>query len=290
MGTGSALGDLYQSQANSFINSQSSTLSPAQMAALGMSNNTGSIYMGKGTPAYKEYTKGYAPTIPAEDKYLSYEEALNLPTTWSQKELDKFVVDGTMKKIPGFSANMGIDEVLAKWEDWVNLSQAQGARGNKMSPMDIYNSYVSREGATYKQGNWLYDAATHTPIKYVGPLSKTTTNTNVQEMSREDALALAKTTMAQMYGRSPTNTEVGSFLAALNSQARGTPQKTTTTTTINPETGEAENTSSVTTGGVSAAGQAALLEEKMKGTAEHAEYASSTTYYDAMMQLFSRGY
>lgn len=253
---------------------------------------TGRVYMGMGAAKYTAGPMAGAP-LPGggqAPQFLSYQDAVNAPLSWDQSTLDKFIVDGTMKKIPGFSSNMGIDEVLAKWDDWVNLSMQQQARGNNMSPMDVFNSYKSREGALVRRGNWMYDAATGTPVKYVGPTSKTTTNTTVNEMSREDALALTKNAMAQMLGRGPTSQEVMQYMNILNGQARANPQVTTTTQQIDPETGEVTNTSSVSKGGISSAGLQAAAEEKMKGTAEHKEYAATTTYYDAFMQLLSRGY
>lgn len=250
----------------------------------------GMAFMGWNTSGGK-YTAGPMAGAPIQTpNYLTYDEAKNAPMSWDQKTLDKFIVDGTMKKIPGFSANMGIDEVMDKWDDWVKLSIEQVARGNNMSPWDFFNSYKSREGALVRRGNWMYDAATGTPVKYVGPTSKTTTNTTINEMSREDALALTKTAMASMLGRGPTSEEVMSYMNILNGKARANPQVTTTTQQIDPETGEVTNTSSVSKGGISAAGLQAAAEEKMKGTAEHKEYAATTTYYDAFMQLLTRGY
>lgn len=271
-------------QGQDFAMNAQSTTAPA---VVGVSKGA---YMGSKPGVYTAGPMTGAPTGQMVPQFMSYQDARNVPMSWDQKTLDKFIIDGTMKKIPGFSANMGIDQVMSAWDDWVKLSMEQVRRGNNVSPMDFFNSYRSREGALVRRGNWMYDMATNTPVKYVGPTSKTSTSTTINELSREDALALTKTAMAQMLGRGPTAEEVNTYMNIMNGVAKKNPSVTTTTQQIDPETGEVTNTSSVSRGGISSAGMQAAAEEKMKGSAEHKEYAATTTYYQAMMQLLTRGY
>jgi hypothetical protein len=256
----------------------------------------GNIYMGRvpGMPttlSNKGYARVEAPLKQTDIKnYMSLSDARVMPYNWSDKEREDFIHSGIMRKIPGFNENMGLPDILSQWDDWIKLSSDLGKQGIEMSPFDIMNTYKSREGQTYKKGNWEYDAVTDQPVKYVGPLTKTDTQTRVDLSTREDALALAKTSMAQMLGRSPTTNELTNYLNLLNGFEREHPTTSTTTSTISPETGEVVSSATQTQGGVTGAGRQALLEEKMGMTPEHASYAASTTYFSAMMQELMRGY
>lgn len=256
------------------------------------------VYMGKtsGRPkkgfAPGEVVPGIAgPTEPPQiDKYLNSAEAGIQPYHWSEQEKSDFIHAGIIRKLPGFSENMGLPDILSEWGKLIGYSTTLGKQGIKMSPMDIMNTYKSREGQTYKKGNWEYDAVTDQPVKYVGPTSRTDTSTKFDISTREDALALAKTSMAQMLGRAPTQDELGNYLNTLNGYERANPTQSTTTTQISPETGEAVSSSSVATGGVSQAGRAAVLEQEMQKKPEYASYQAASTYYGAMMQELMRGY
>lgn len=214
----------------------------------------------------------------------SYQQALFAPLDWSDKEVDRFIHDGILRKIPGFSEDMGLPEVVAQWQDFVNNANDSQRAGHMISPWDFFNSYRSREGQTYRKGDWLYDAVSGQPIKYVGPRTKTTTATNIQELTREDALALTKDSMSRLLGRAPTDSEVSTYLATLNGYNRENPQVTTTTQTLN-EQGEVVSTSSRTKGGPSAAGQQALVEERLKEDEEYGAFQASTTYFNALMGM-----
>lgn len=250
----------------------------------------GQVYMGQ------EYTTGdvdprqRGAVKTRQDKYMGVNEANALPAQWSQSELSDFVNAGVLKKIPGFNQNMGLPEVLSQWNDLVKLSTNLGQQGIKMSPWDLMNTYQNRGPSTYKRGNWIYDSETNQPIQYVGPTERTDTSQRVDLSTREDALALAKNSMAQLLGRAPTADEVSQYLNALNGYERENPTVSTTVTHISPETGEQTGSETTSSGGVTQAGRQALLEQKMEGTKEYGAYQASTTYFNAMMQLLARGY
>lgn len=253
--------------------------------ALGLNN----VYMGKKTisvPSANQVTG----TIEEQDDIMSLNDARMLPFEWDQAKRDKIIREGVLKKIPGFTENMGIQELLSAWDDLVKISAEAGATGHKISPTDIMGTYKSREGTTYKKGNWEYDAITDQPVKYVGPLTKTDTNTRFDLSTREDALALAKTSMAQMLGRSPTQGELSNYMSLLNGYERANPQTSSSTSRIDPTTGEVTSTDTTSMGGTTQAGKAAMLEEQMKQSPEYGAYQASTTYYNAMMQEIMRGY
>lgn len=225
-----------------------------------------------------------------QDNYMSLVDAQNLPFSWSEDEKDKIIREGILRKVPGFSENMGMQELMSAWDDLVKLSAGAAKSGYKVSPNDILNSYKSREGTTYKKGNWEYDAITDQPVRYVGPLTKTDTNTRVDLSTREDALSLAKTSMAQMLGRAPTQGELSNYLTLLNGYERANPATSVSTSHIDPTTGEVTSTDTSSTGGAGAAGKAALLEQNMQQNPEYGAYQAATTYYGAMMQEIMRGY
>lgn len=225
-----------------------------------------------------------------QDDYISLLDARNLPFKWTEEEKDKIIREGILRKVPGFTENMGMEELMSAWDDIVKLSSNAEKSGYRVTPNDIMNSYKSREGTTYRKGNWEYDAITDQPVKYVGPLTKTDTNTRVDLSTREDALALAKTSMAQMLGRAPTQGELSNYLTLLNGYERANPATSVSTSHIDPTTGEVTSTDTSSTGGAGAAGKAALLEQQMQQSPEYGAYQAATTYYGAMMQEIMRGY
>src|SRR4030095_1164046 len=275
------------------------------LSGLGMNRNSlptqgalgvESVYMGKqrrstGAAANEYETLGKRGSGYEEvDLTESLAKARSLPVSWSQDEMDNFIRQGVIRKIPGFSMDMGLDQVLDKWDDMVTLSSKLYANGQKVSPSDIMNSYKSREGQTVKRGNWEYDAVTGEPVKYVGPTSKTSTSTRCELATREEAVALAKNSMAQLMGRMPTNEELASYMNLLNGYERANPTTSTTTSQISSETGEEVSSSTTSTGGVTQAGRQALLEEKMRATPESGAYQAATTYMSALMETIMRGY
>ncbi len=235
-----------------------------------------------------------APSAAPRYDYKSYAEARLDPIDWSTDQTAKFVNQGVMNKIPGFDVNMGLPEILSAWDDLIKASYEMNQRdpdNPRWTPQDVMNTYANPKGkfGTVVRGNWEYDIATGEKIRYVGPLSKTTTSTQINELTREDALALTKQSMATMLGRMPSNEEVMQYMGILNGYEQANPQVTTTTTQIDPETGESADTSSVTKGGTSAAGRQALLEEKLRQDKEYGAYQAATTGMSWLAQAISGG-
>lgn len=272
------------------------TSSLPNTGAMGM----GSIYMGNvrvNVPRHGfapgEITPGAGPGPTQgvnQPKWMSKDAVENLPLTWTDQEKNDFIHSGIMRKIPGFNQDMGLPDILKMWGKLTDYSDTITQSGTPMSPWDVMNTYKSREGQTYKKGNWEYDSVTDQPVKYVGPLTRTDTQTRVDLSTREDALALAKVSMAQMLGRAPRPEELTNYLNLLNGYEKEHPTTSTTTSQISPETGEVTSSATTSQGGVTQAGRQALLEQKMGDTTESAGYRASTTYYNAMMQEIMRGY
>ena len=256
----------------------------------------GGVYLGKKrTPLNADVLATGRASKPAqgyreEDDVTTLQEAVNRPATWTQREMDDFIHQGVIRKVKNFSPDMGLDDVMSVWEDMVNMSASMQQSGLNITPTDILNSHQSREGQTVRRGNWEYDAVTNEPVKYVGPTSKTSTNTKFDLSTREDALALAKNSMAQMLGRMPTSQEVGNYLNLLNNYESANPMQSTTTSQISSETGEETSSSTTSSGGVTQAGRQAMLEQQMQQGKEYGAYQAATTYYGAMMEMLMRGY
>lgn len=225
------------------------------------------------------------------DKYQTYAEASAAPTTWSDQQLNNFIRQGTMRKIRGFSMEMGLPDVMKAWGDMVDASRAMSSNFARYSPWDIMNSYGdgSTGRGTYKDGAWEYDATTGQRLRFLGATKKTTTSKQVDLSSYADVEALTKSVLIQALGRAPSAAEVASFKKTLNSEERANPTVATTTSTLSPnlQTGEVETTqqSTTTSGGLSAEAKAGLVEEKAQATPEYGAYQAATTYMNSLMQM-----
>lgn len=254
---------------------------------------TSQVYMGKekgGGKVYDPERGGYVSgqTTKPKDKFLSYDEANLLPTTWNQKELRDFVNKGILYKAAGFSADMGMPEIVQAWGNLVDSAQLLSKGGQSWSPWDVLNTYNQKPGAfgTTKSadGDWLLDARTGDRIKYIGPRSKTTTEKRVDLSSPEDVRALTTQMLTELLGRAPTAAELAKYRTSITGLEKANPSVATTTTTINDQ-GEAVGSSTTTSGGVSDAARQGLVEQGAKQGPEYGKFQSATTYFNAMMQM-----
>jgi hypothetical protein len=233
---------------------------------------------------------------------LDYETARLLPTGWSPQRLKEFVNKGIMYGIPGFDVGMGMPEIISAWDDLVKASATFSTSGKKWSPWDVMDSYGGKDQkfGTMTKGDWVYDVATGERLKYVGKTTRTTKSEQVDLSSPEEAQALITQVLREALGRAPNAEELAKFKATVAGYEKSTPEVTTVTETATPESIAAAqasggdvftgaNQSSVTSGGVSDAARAALVQAPTEKTKEYAKYQSGTTYYDAMMQMIGGG-
>jgi hypothetical protein len=266
----------------------------------GVLNDTSQIFtgFGRGLVGPEQLPKGAANT----PQYQSYAQYRLDPLSWSQDQVDQFVNQGVLAHATGFSRQMGMPEVVSAWDDLIKSAYAFNSKdpnNPKWTPQDVLNTYSDNQGkfGEVQQGDWMYDIATGLKTRYVGPTTKTLTDKTVDTLTREDALAISRQTMGQMLGRMPTNDEVTKYLNLLNTYAQSHPRTTTTVSHIDPTTGEEVSRDVSTDVGMSAsiAGRAAadkqaLLESEMMKSPEYGAYQAATTYYNAMMQMITRGY
>jgi len=280
--------------ANSLISNPGG--SGVRAPSLGASPLTGArVYMGGGgtggqvgnTTDPTGATKSGPKLVGSQGRYTPYEEARLLPTTWDKNTLSKFVNKGILNKVAGFSADMGMPEIVSAWDDLVQSSIAFSGGSKKWTPWEIMDSYgnAGKFGTTKSaDGDWLLDAATGEKIKYIGPRTKTTTSKHIDLSSPEDVRALATQSLTELLGRAPTAEEMTKYRSAISGYEKANPQVTKTTTTLNDQ-GEAESESSTTSGGATDAARAGLISDEAKQGPEYGKFQSATTYFNAMMQM-----
>lgn len=250
-------------------------------------------------------TPGYVPLGAISDTrsnttgYTDYQTAVLAPTQWDDRQLREFVNKGIVNKIPGFEVGMGLPQIQGAWQEMVRASILfnQGLKqGQKpWSPMDVMDTWSNQKGkyGTQRQGDWIFDVATGERIKYVGPTSKTTTSKSIDLSSPEEAQALVTQVLREALGRAPSAKELAKFRSTIAGYEKANPTVTTTTQQLSPDlsTGQVDVTSqsSTTTGGVTDAARAALVQEPTVETKEYGKYQAGTTYFNALMQMIGSG-
>lgn len=260
------------------------------------------VYMGQGSNPMP-YGQARMQGGPSYDNQVmqDYQTAVLAPTQWDDATLRKFVNQGIINKVPGFDVGMGMPQIQAAWQNMVDASIMfnQGGNNNKTkapwSPWDVLNTWQDNKGkfGTKRDGDWIYDVATGERIKYVGPTSKTTTEKHVDLSSPADVKAIATQALRELLGRAPTAKELAQFKSSINAEEKANPTVTTTTQQLKPNlasgTVDVTSQSSTTSGGVSDAARAALVQDPTMQTKEYGKYQSATTYWDAMMQMLAGG-
>ena len=225
----------------------------------------------------------------------NYAQAKLAPRDWSDSQLKEFVNTGILNKMPGFDTGMGLPEVMDAWDSLVQrtyqLNQGLVEGQKKWTPADVMATYSNKKGSfgTQRQGDWIFDVATGERIKYVGPTSKTTTSKNIDLSSPEEAQALVTQVLREAIGRAPTAKELAQFKSTISGFEKANPEVTKTTQQLSPNlaTGDVDVTSqsSVTSGGVSDAARAALVQNPIEDTKEYGKYQSGTTYFNALLAM-----
>jgi DNA-binding ferritin-like protein len=278
-----------------------------QGVGMGMSNKvtgTSTIFMPGmfGAPAGMPEAQARELFGPNGPNTLTYDQAKGLPAQWIQNDpemLKKLVNKGIINKVPGFDVGMGLPEIMSAWDDLVQASfaanQAGGANGKKWTPWDILDTYSNNKNkyGTVRKGDWEYDVATGERIRYIGATSKTTTSKSVNLSSLEDVQALTTQVLTQALGRAPTANEVAQYKSTINSAQEKNPTVTTTTSQLagNAETGGVDTVAqnSTTSGGLTDAAAAQMVQNQAKKGPEYGKYQSGTTYYNALMQMLTGG-
>lgn len=234
---------------------------------------------------------------------MDYDAAKVLPTGWNAEQLKQFVNKGIMYGIPGFDVGMGMPEIVAAWDDLVRASAAFSTGSKKWTPWDVMESYGGsgkQKFGTMTKGDWVYDVATGERLKYVGKTTRKTKSEQVDLSSPEEVQALVTQVLREALGRAPNEAELARFKATITGYEKEHPLVTEVTETATAESIEAARVSggdvftgaqqsSITSGGVSDAARAALVQAPTEETKEYGKYQAGTTYWDAMMQMIGGG-
>lgn len=217
-------------------------------------------------------------------QWMTIDDATNAYYSWTQKQRDDF----RAKALVGGLLKFGDGDVEAStlWGKLVQQAGNYGAQNIPMSPMDLLAGYVKQNsagGQWVKQGNFETNALTG-ETRYVGPQFKTTTASNINLTDPATAKALATSIFQQLLGRDPASGELSSYADALNQAEVQNPSQQTTTTQYDMTTGQATNTSSVTSGGLTDAARQQLAEDEIKKKPEYATNQAATTYMNAFEQ------
>jgi hypothetical protein len=269
--------------------------------SFGTSASGDTVYLGTRPRASAKELKlaGVSGTAEAGESVLMYNDAIGLPLTWSRNDpnkLKEFVNKGILLKVPGFTPDMGMPEIMDAWKSAVDASiEFSKNSPTRWTPWDVIDSYGNSKGSmgTTVENGWVIDIATGKRIGYKGELTKKTKRTEVNLTSPEEVHAIMNQALADALGRAPSDKELATFRASVATMEAQRPQVSEVTTQLKPnlETGQLEevSTSAVSSGGVSSGDIQQAAMEAAQRTPEYGKYQSGTTYFDAMMQMITGG-
>lgn len=283
--------------------SSGGALSPAQqqqLAALaaGMgasgSGGPGRVFMGftpgktANSPFMSEAGQARRQTQPREPSWWSTEGATSQYFNWTQKQRDDFRAKGLLSGL--LTQGAGDLEAYSLWQNLVQQASLYGAQGQRVGPLDILSGYVksNSSGGWVKQGDFEVNPLTGEK-RYIGPATKTTTQTNVNLSDPATARAIATKVFQDLLGRDPGQGEISAYANALSQSEQSDPSSTTTTTQYDPTTGEATNSASVSTGGMTDDERALLAADQLKKGKEYGAYQAATTYMNALQSAVGGG-
>lgn len=260
-----------------------------QSAAAGSSNYAGPVWMpgaflGLGTSRNPGFMREGAQQRPQGPRggFIDGDQAAGAYYNWTQKQRDDFRAKAMVGGLLKFGD--GDLEAGSLWQKLVTQASNYGAQNQQISPLDILSGYVkanSNGSQWIKQGNFEVNAVTG-ERRYVGPQFKTTTATNVNMTDPATVKAITNQIFQQLLGRDPGADEIQAYANALSQAEIADPSRTTTTTQYDMTTGDPTNTSSVSVGGLDAAGQQQLAMDQIKKKPEYATTQAVTTYQNAL--------
>lgn len=271
-------------------------------AAAGSTAGTGRVYMGEypklGVPkgASSQMRKNIVEQDrntggPRGSKWMTIEEAENEFRTWSQKQQKQFVDQAIL--IGKLELGDGPLEGAKLWADFVKEAAKYGAMGKKVSPIDLMASYVQASGganAWVQRG--VFEVNTQTgetrfvgPGRYLGGGKAQQTDTRVDLTDPDTARAISTRLFQDLMGRDPGAGELGAFASALHEAEQASPVVSTTTTQYDMDTGQALDTQTTQSGGLTADAKAYIGEQKIKKTKEYGVTQAVTTYQNAFENM-----
>lgn len=261
----------------------------------GTTTTTGRVFMGNQPTKAKGLTAAQLAALPpsalyqaqrngastSAPKWMSADDATGQYFNWSQKARDDFRAKGLLSGL--LTTGAGDLEAYSLWSSLVSQAALYGAQGKQVSPLDILSGYVKGNSSSgwIKSGDFETNPATGQK-RYVGPQFKTTTQNQVDLTDPATARAIAVQQFQSLLGRDPGQGEISAFANALSQSEQQNPSSATTTTQYDMTTGEAVNTDTVTSGGLTADAQAQLAADQAKGKKEYGATQAATTYMNAL--------
>jgi hypothetical protein len=217
----------------------------------------------------------------AEPDWMSPDDAAGIYFTWSQKQRDDFRAKGLLSGL--LTQGAGDLEAYSLWQSLVKQSALYGAQDQQVGPLDILSGYVkgNSNGGWIKQGNFEVNPLTGEK-RYIGPQFKTTSQQQVDLTDPATARAVATKIFQDLLGRDPNSGEISAYANALSQSEASNPSTAVTTTQYDMATGEATNTNTVTSGGLSADAQAQIAQDQIRGKKEYGATQAATTYMNAL--------
>lgn len=265
-------------------------------ASVNAANTAGRVYMGgivnygapKGMSAQGRKQLSEESRQETRPSWWSTDGATNQYFNWTQKQRDDFRAKGLLSGL--LTAGAGDLEAYSLWGSLVSQAALYGAQNQPVGPLDILSGYVkaNSSGGWIKSGDFETNPVTGEK-RYIGPQFKTTTQTNANLSDPATARALATQVFQQLLGRDPGQGEISSYAQALAQSEQSNPSQATTTTQYDMTTGEASNSSTVTTGGMTDAERGQLAEDRIKGGKEYGATQAATTYMNALQSAVGGG-
>lgn len=217
------------------------------------------------------YAPGYKPPFVLTGGGVTHDTA-NLSQvasqyySWDQKTKDKFL---TQLSLAGYDTTKMRDADVAKM--WANYSAQsasyyQNGAGQAVTPWDILAKDRQQREAYLKT-----------------PRTVTSTQTQAQLSTTQDAHAIFLQAAKSLLGRDPTKSEIKSFQEQLNAYERANPQVVTTTAQYIGDTLQSQQQTA--TGGVTQAGRALIAEEDIKKDPEYGAYQAATNGMNWLMEM-----
>lgn len=270
----------------------------------GGGSSTGSrnqVYMG--TQSGGGFVSPYAPSgatgqkATVGDIYASKADAYEFLNTLNAKTLSGY--QAKMRMAGLIQDNDGLIEMQAKWKKLVDAALGLTKAGQKISPMDILDSYLGRgplggkgglagvNGGSlwqveYRGGRKFLVNQETGQVKYEGPRFQTTYDKTIDLTDPTTAKAIATSVFQQLMHRDPGSGELSGWADSLRTAEQNSPTVTTQTTEYDMNTGEPLGTTENRSGGISSDAKQYMAEQRVKKTKEYASTQAATTYMNAL--------
>lgn len=184
---------------------------------------------------------------------------------WSR---DKIASIGSRLAAHGIISPMdagNIDKVSQAYQRVLELTAQMNAAGRMVTPDDVINRFLGGGAGSGRPANY------------------TETTSSVDLTNPKTARALLNQALQQSLGRDPSAAEQQAFLGALHAAEREDPTIRTSQYKLDPATGQYQQTSTTTKGGVDPSAYTGEFADS-HNQKEAGAYQAATTYMDALMQ------